>query len=632
MLHNQNYSMPAIAAQQVPMGMMSGLPGQMVTSVVNAEPPKDPRLENTKKTFEKLAKDYATGQITAVKKNTTVKDGEIKSTFTPSNVARSNTAKRLIEKPDTVRDAAGNLVQAVGLDRKCTILSLNITGSVENVGCYLASRFKRDESRFSELCSMTGWTSYINTIAQEQSTSVLPENVSHTRMIRLLAEFEQYFALIKARSDVLSKTDVRNTEEGKAQIKELTKQMDAVAAAVARRLVDVTDVLTQAASVVICHMIRQQYPQATDDAIKDWINSDPNIYIYARDQVKANGQILPMVAGQYRAVDQTSKLFTLEVDLANWLATNYDDIHVSVDAQISMLEVVQLAQKHGLITDVYAAFPASLREQRVNVVNGGEYTAYPKFELADGYGRPFPLITEANAYKLGYLVPISFTAKDLLEDDETPKEKGVRTKKNLTSLEAIARLKAALIGKMEKFEDNDKILRTFGVPKGAASQYDSLLRRERVFVIGKTFKPEDGNGLTTHIKNSNHQFIWPQAPAIDVRSRTSDGKVTIVDNKLVFAAIARSLAFSKESKDVDKNTLPALVKSLTSLFFGDAVPVEYQNPVTGGAALYAASSMVGFSSPIAAGAQNSVFVQQAPPMSMPVAQYGAAAAVDTDAI
>jgi hypothetical protein len=49
------------------------------------------------------------------------------------------------------------------------------------------------------------------------------------------------------------------------------------------------------------------------------------------------------------------------------------DIHVSVDAQISMLEVVQLAQKHGLITDVYAAFPASLREQRVNVVNGGEY-------------------------------------------------------------------------------------------------------------------------------------------------------------------------------------------------------------------------------------------------------------------
>lgn len=622
---NQINQMPAYPTHQYQNGMMPAFQTQGVPVVVE-EPVKDSRLENAKKLFEKLAKDYAVGQISSVKKTTVVKDGDVKSTFTPSSVTRSNTAKRFLDKADTVRDVSGNLVQAIGLERKATITSLNISGSVENVGCYLASRFKKDPSRFSELCAMTGWTSLIDTLANNQVTSVQPENIGHSRQIRILPEFDSYYELIKSRSDILAKTDVRNTDEGKTQIKNISTEMDRIAAQASIRLLQVTDIISDAASRVICQLFKQQYSNASDEAIKDWINSDPNIYMQVCGQIKSNKDLIPYVSRSYRIEDQVGYLFTSTIDLFQWLAMKYDEIQVSVDAQISMLEIVQLAQKHGLITDVYAAFPSSLREERVDPATGAKYTAYPKFEIVNGYNK-YPLILTSNAYKLGFVVPINYTATDLLEDDDTPKEKGVRTKKTLTPAEAIAHLKASIIGKLEKVEDNDKILKNLGVIKGQASFQDSLMRRERVYVIGKTWNPSQGTGLTAQIKNSNHQFVWPQAPFFEIKnslSRTSDNKLTISDNKLVFASIARSLAFSKESKDLDKTQLPVLIKGLTSLFFGDNVPQEYSNPVTGGAAIYAASSMIGFSSPVAYSSQNSVFTQQAPTMpTMPVASYSA---------
>lgn len=527
--------------------------------------------------------------------------------YSNSTVIRRNTIDSLRSASEQIISSINGVPQyrePLSHERKTTFFTLNMTGRVCDVAGFLAHKFKVDDSNYSRIQAKIVWAYVLSRMSSDRQfaankVSTADPSIGAIDLV-IPTEFGTFYELSLERTKILE-DDSQSSEVKKAKLNELVKKLEYQAELIAWKMSSITMHYAGYADIYIKFKIASLYGSNFDTAqIRDWINSDNNIYNVLKEMLADNYDALVKVFIENGADDQW-KAYILHggyrtVQLGQYVNEKYEAVDLSLSGKVDFLQFYKIAQNHGLISNLYVDFVPSLRGEKqiletvpVDVVNPmgvleRQYkqvtvktVTYPKFQYA---GSDF--INTNNAFALGYAHKICFD-EHLKGEKKASDGTSHRKTKVLSTEQAVEEFIKSIRAKMNEPEKqytgtsntvNPIYVNLVRMGIHNPTVFHALMMREKVYVASDTWNPKNASGLTVKPKTTNTVWLFPALPVFDMNVVTKDSAYRFICRCFAYSSSTRRVQ-SSTKKNVDNRTPQEKFKDLTDVFYPDGnVPAD----------------------------------------------------------
>lgn len=532
--------------------------------------------------------------------------------YSNNTVIRRNTLdsiKNGSEDIITIENGVAQYKHADAKDKKATIFPLNITGRISDIIGLLAHKFKLDDTNYGKIQSKVVWSYVVAKMIENPELSLTKESVltgrtTNSTRIAVPGDFASFYDFSLKRTKILE-DESRSSDEKKADLNDLLAKLEWQADYLAFRLLSVTGLLSQIADQYIRGRFYQFYHHDYQTSqIRDWVNSDNNIYDYANTHIVEYTSVFAYFElDQLKAMSLTTSTgenvmglilgsTPRHEELAKYLNEKYEDVDLSLAGKLDFLKVYDLAQRHGLINNLYVDFVPSLRSEKdetvtvaVDYINAAgipdkmlkpmtvKVVSYPRFQ-----NNGTDLINSTNAYTLGYAHKICFD--EHLKGDKKTGDGSTKRTKSLTTDQAVDEFCKGIAAKMTEYEkptvgNSGNVnpvynnLRNMGIQNPTV--FTALMMREKVYVASDTWNPKNASGLTVKPKTGNTAFLYPHVSAFSVTGPND------INRDTAFKFICRCFSYSASTRRVQSTTKKVVDNRSPAEKFQELIDVFYPN-------------------------------------------------------